>query len=194
MTRKIKPIHGIGINDADYKTQPVIDGIKVVCPYYRTWKQMIRRAYDPKYLVTRPKYAGVNVCDEWRSFSNFKEWMVNQEWAGLELDKDIIKPGNRVYGPDLCVFVTGYVNSLMQSKRARSSDMPTGVGLTKYGSYVVHIWIMNKRKYLGYFKTPEQASAKYVSAKKAEIIKVALQQHDKRVFHGMLRHAAALTA
>ena len=87
MARKLdtskKLVYGIGINDADYAVTEwetiEVNGKrkkKLVwgCPYYRTWKDMLRRCYSTKFQETNPTYIGCSVSDEWLTFSVFKSW------------------------------------------------------------------------------------------------------------------------
>ena len=97
-----RAVCGVGINDAWYKTTVLICGKKVRCKIYQTWKDMIRRGHDQKYQAENPTYIGCTVVKEWHRFSVFAEWMQAQNHDGLYLDKDIILPGNKVYGPDTC--------------------------------------------------------------------------------------------
>lgn len=39
---KSKKFFGVGVNDADYLTCPIIEGKKSYCPYYRCWRDMLR--------------------------------------------------------------------------------------------------------------------------------------------------------
>ena len=112
----MKLVYGVGINDADYDVAineyyTNDEGVKGerriwTCPYYSRWMNMLTRCYSDKFQEGNPTYKGCYVAEEWKTFSNFKEWMVTQEWEGLELDKDILFVGNREYGPEKCVFVT----------------------------------------------------------------------------------------
>ena len=43
---KSKKVYGVGINDADYKTQTFSDGAVISCKYYKTWKDMLMRCYS----------------------------------------------------------------------------------------------------------------------------------------------------
>jgi len=78
-------------------------------PLYSTWEGMINRCSNS----THNKYhryggIGVTVCNEWRSdFKKFHDWAISNGWQkGLELDKDIINPGSKMYCPENCCFVT----------------------------------------------------------------------------------------
>ncbi|QGZ13243.1 HNH endonuclease [Vibrio phage NF] len=76
---------------------------------YSCWKRMLERCYseyaDDKYS----SYKDVVVCDEWHNFQNFAKWYYEnypQDGAKYHLDKDIKVPGNRIYSPDACMFVS----------------------------------------------------------------------------------------
>ena len=51
-------IFGVGVNDSDYVVYPTIDGKRVACPFYFTWKSMLQRCYDPKFQKKYPTYKG----------------------------------------------------------------------------------------------------------------------------------------
>jgi hypothetical protein len=109
---------GVAINDADYVTQKTvrIDGVKTVvwrCPFYMSWIGMLRRCYSQASLKKHPSYIGCSVCSEWLRFSAYKSWMVQQKWAGMAIDKDIIIAGNRVYSPSTCAFVSPALNNFI---------------------------------------------------------------------------------
>lgn len=108
MTERL--VCGVGINDLSDFTERVIDGKRVVCPFYRKWHAMLNRCYSPKPVKKYERYANCLVVAEWLTFSNFKSWMEKQDWKGKELDKDIKLKGNRIYSPDACCFVTRRVN------------------------------------------------------------------------------------
>lgn len=117
------PIYGIGINDADYKTQG-----DNPCPFYRKWKHMLERCYSKHMLSRRPTYEEVSVCEEWHLFSNFKAWMEKQDWEGKHLDKDILVP-SKVYSPKTCVFIPRKVNSFVVSAQKIRGDYLIGVSV-----------------------------------------------------------------
>ena len=133
-TRKV---FGVATNDSKDAVSHVVNGKQVFCNFYTTWKDMLRRCYDKKYQASKPTYIGCIVCEEWMIFSNFKKWMESQDWQGKQLDKDLLKTGNKIYSPDFCVFISPDVNMFVSG----SNELKAGklIGYTKDGrrsSYV----------------------------------------------------------
>ena len=187
----MKLVCGVGINDADYAVQPLINGKQVKCPYYETWKHMLLRCYSDKWHDQNPTYKGCSAVKEWLTFSNFKNWMIQQDWQALALDKDIIEPNNKVYGPDTCCFVSKEFNNLLTDCAARRGDWPQGVSFDKRrGKFRARICICGKEKHLGSFFTPEAAYQTYLKYKMDYVLLVAHEQNDSRIKQGLMRHAA----
>lgn len=191
-----KPIYGVGINDADYAVKPIISGKQQLCPYYKVWKSMICRAFSAKYQDEYPTYAECSVVDEWIRFSVFKEWMLTQNWEGKHLDKDILINGNKVYGPDSCVFVSPSINNLMSSCEARRGLCPKGVSFNKAsGMYVSYCNDHKIRKHLGYFDTANKAENAYLLFKSGVIRKIANEHEaskNKKLKDALLIHSDLL--
>lgn len=139
-------------------------------PVYRRWTSLISRCYSETSLAKSPTYRDKFVCDDWLHFSNFKAWMDQQDWDGLELDKDVLVKGNKVYSSETCVFIPAYVNSsLCLATRARG-DYPVGVVYHKYDQvYRSHIKSFGVRKDLGSYPTPEEAHQAWQNAKIVEL-------------------------
>jgi len=95
---------------------------------YRCWRNMMSRCYDPSYLVSRPTYAGCEVCEEWWSFDTFAKWHGENYSEGLHLDKDILSGAARgkLYSPDLCCFVTCERNNQYTNERTFEMIDPEG--------------------------------------------------------------------
>lgn len=189
-----KKLHGFGINDVEGTVSHAVDGRRVVCPYYRVWHSMITRAYCPKFRARYPSYAGTTVCGEWLRFSNFQAWMKTQKWQGKQLDKDIVKPGNKCYSPETCCFVERSVNMLLTLRGAGRGSLPLGVsGHPQYETFKAQCHVPEEGQvYLGSFKTPGEAYAAY-ALKKASVLKeAASQQSDLRVANGLNSHAISL--
>ena len=175
-----KLAYGVGINDASYITNQEIEGKRVKCPFYDRWINMLVRCYSPKYQEKQPTYKGCSVSDEWLFFSNFKAWMESQDWAGKQLDKDLLFSGNKIYSSDRCIFVTQEINTLFCDNAASRGDCPIGVNWHKNENiFRANISVYGRKQHLGCFKTIDEASEAYREAKIDYVAEVALKQTGK---------------
>lgn len=186
-------VHGVGVNDSKESVYMLVNGKWDRCPYYRKWAAMLERCYSPKSHKKHPTYIDCSVCDEWLYFSNFKVWMEAQDWEGMELDKDLIIDGNRVYSPDACCFIDRATNGLLKESAASNGDCPTGVYFRKDTRvYVARCCDENYQKHLGIFKTQEPAHKAYLKYKSGVILRAAEKQTDNRVKGALIARADAL--
>lgn len=180
-----KPLYGVAVNDAEYVTAyKDSEGKMQKCPYFAKWEAMLVRVYDKKTQQKRPHYVGCSVDPSWLRFSTFRAWMMQQNWEGKHLDKDLLIQGNKVYGPNTCVFVSAELNNLMTMSEATRGDLPVGVGTQKVNGheyFIAQCSMYGKQKRLGYFKTAEEAYAKYKETKLAYIAELADAQTDARL-------------
>lgn len=156
-------VFGVGNNDI-----PGASKLTHKDPFYVAWAGMLKRCYSDKYLEKYPSYKGCSVVDEWLSFSAFKAWMLTQDWQGMVLDKDLAVAGNRVYGPDTCLFIPEWLNTLLSSLTPLRRDLPMGVSRKK-GRYRARYSRQCKAVNLGHFDTPEDAHVAYRAFRVAEI-------------------------
>ncbi|HHN2558986.1 TPA: hypothetical protein ACRMP4_006574, partial [Pseudomonas aeruginosa] len=91
-------IRGVGRNDADYNVYQFIDGERHMCPFYSRWKGMLERCYGKRY-ENSSAYVDCKVDERWLSFMAFREWMQERPWKGNHLDKDLLRPGDKMYSP-----------------------------------------------------------------------------------------------
>lgn len=176
---KRKLVHGVGVNDAIYSTGLVVDGKTYRCPYYHRWSKMIARCYSINYQIKKPTYKGCSVCDEWLLFSNFRTWMVKQDWKNKQLDKDILIQGNKIYSPLTCIFVTSFINQLITDSKAIRGKLKRGVCFHKGAKkFKASISINDKSIHCGYFTTEDDASEAYKTAKYNHIKDVAMKQDE----------------
>ena len=181
-----KLLHGIGVNDADYTTTPMVNGVRLWDPAYYAWADMLKRAYNRKYHAENQTYIGVTVCEEWHSFSAFREWWLNSHREDWHLDKDLLEVGNREYSPDTCVYVPQWLNNFTSDHGASRGELPIGVSIYKptwkYRSDCSNP-ITGKKHHLGLFATPEAA---YVAWRRyklslAEQLKPEMDSIDHRI-------------
>jgi len=194
--RQRKPIYGVGINDSPYLSEYInSDGKREVCKVYTTWNGVLGRCYSPDIQKKKPAYIGCTICDEWRLFSNFRRWMLSQEWEGMELDKDLLDPFSRVYSPGTCVFIPCSLNSLIKTRRKGDYKYPQGVNYhVSTGKYHARCSAYGSVKSLGLHDTPELASIAYRKFKSNNIKEVAQQyRSDPRLYKGLMSRAETLS-
>ena len=176
-----KPVFGHGINDAWYMVKPIVDGKQIICPYYKVWQSMFRRCYSDKYQDTKPTYKECSVCPEWVYFMSFRIWMAEQNWVGLELDKDIL--GNKIYSPGNCCFVDRQTNNILTHNQTNKGEYATGVSFHKTkGKFAAQCQnSSSKTNHLGYFDTEIEAQSVYLSFKSRMLNIAAKKQSNGRV-------------
>lgn len=190
---------GIGINDAGYvvkvyETVGHSNGkrnrkLTWVCPYYTRWTNMLKRCYSKIYHEKTPTYLGCSVCDDWKYFSKFRAWMIEQDWEGKELDKDLFITGNKIYSPETCVFISRMVNCFIVERDASRGEHPIGVYWNKNrGKYLARCQnpFTNKYDYLGAFNDPQEAHKAWLIKKKELANILASIQKDERVAKALI--------
>ena len=184
MNKKSKLVFGVGINDADYVVQPVVNGKQMMCPYYMAWTHMLERCYSAKYLAKHPTYIGCYVCNDWLTFSKFKAWMETQSWVDKQPDKDLLLEGNKVYSPTTCVFVDRITNTFITDRGAARGEWPIGVDFpSTEGKFRARCSnpFTRKVEHLGYFICPSQAHKAWQAKKHEYACQLADLQEDPRV-------------
>lgn len=165
-----KLVFGVGTNDSKYLTHSLVNSKRVVCPFYRKWKSMLERCYSDTRQEKSPTYKGCSVAEDWLLFSNFRGWMITQEYIGLHLDKDIKVKGNKIYSAETCLFIPPALNKLLLNRAAKRGLYPIGVYFSEKDKvFRAGIKHNSKTKYLGSFKTSSEASIAYQKAREAKI-------------------------
>lgn len=184
----MKLVHGVGINDADYQVNLNESGLKRsriwMCPIYQVWANMIARCYSARYQAMNPSYIGCTVSPEWHYFSEFKAWMEGRHWQGMQIDKDLLLKGNKVYGPEACVFVSNQLNSFIGGRSSSRGDCPAGVFWSddhgKFRSMCCNPFT-GKREHLGFFTDPDVAHEAWRAKKHQHACRYADMQSDQRI-------------
>lgn len=175
-------IKGVGVNDADYKVAPVVNGVVVRCPYYLTWINMLDRCYNLDLHLRQPTYAGCTVCEEWLIFSKFKAWMETQDWKGKQLDKDILYANNKQYNAETCAFVSRDVNMFLVNCLDPKGASMVGVTWDKHArKFRAQCSDRGKRVRLGYFDSELEAHKAWKEHKIKLALILAGEQTDERI-------------
>lgn len=194
-----KLVCGVGVNDVDYvvkvsETVGYIDGkqkhrLVWMCPFYLKWRDMLKRCYSTKLHDRQPTYIDCTVVEEWKTFSVFRAWMQQQDWEGNQLDKDLLFPGNKEYGPNACVFVSRVVNSFMTERDADRGEYPIGVSWHKSNNKFqarCNNPFTKKLEFLGYFTCPYEAHKVWLKRKQELAILLAAEQTDARIAEALI--------
>lgn len=184
-----KKVYGVGNCDVrDVRFNGNVDA-------YQAWVGMLGRCYNSnpnKY----PSYKGCSVCEEWLTFSTFREWFYNPANGykkGYHLDKDILVRGNNVYGPDTCCFVPKEINSMFTKPNMTFSDTRVR---QFYRRFYALIKIRGEIRYLGSYLTRKEAEEAYKRAKEEHIHSLGEEYYAKgditeRVYNAMLNFKMA---
>ena len=175
------------IGEGEYKP---IENKKI----YKTWQSMLQRCYDLKYHEKQPTYIGCEVCDEWLNFQNFARWYYDNYYEidgeRMELDKDILIKGNKVYSPQTCVFVPQCINSLFTKRDNCRGNLPIGVSPYGENKFIASLGV-NKSKVKSIFNTSHEAFLMYKLNKELLIQGIANEYKDKipnELYEAMIKY------
>lgn len=119
----LKTVYGIGYyGDGKYKSR--IDNVKT--EQYIRWFSMFTRCYSEQYQEKEPSYKGCCVSEDFHNFQNFAQWYDRNIYEciyPLELDKDLLVEGNKIYSPSTCCFIPKEINIGIKYKRNDSKYM-----------------------------------------------------------------------
>jgi hypothetical protein len=188
--QRTKLIYGFRINDLYEESHSEA---------FSKWYNMIRRCYDNKYHKGKPSYEKATVCDEWKYFSQFKEWFDSNYISGYHLDKDILCKGNKEYSPDKCCFVPNEINVMLTKSEKIRGGLPIGVRLSKSKKkFEARLSIYRGYIHLGTYLSVEEAFLAYKQAKENWIKDSAVKYFTnnlitKRVYEALLNYKVSIT-
>ena len=157
------------------------DGKNVHTWEYDRWQKMLQRCFDNKLKEKYPTYKDVTCCERWLCYANFLEDLevLKQEYnwnkdEKLNLDKDILHKGNKIYSLENCVLVPSWINLLFIKNNVSRGDYPIGVSYDKQNKkYQTHCNVNGKLISLGLYSTIKEAFNAYKQAKEQEIKRIA---------------------
>ena len=171
--------------------------------YYISWCNMLKRCYDPKLQEKEPSYKGCEVEKEFLNFQIFSEWFYKNYYEvpgeRMELDKDILLKGNKVYSPITCVFVPKNINALFEkSNKIRNSFY---IGVRQHSKYKNKYMAEcsdghNKNKYIGIFDNPKEAFYAYKTHKENLIKEIAEKYKESipnKLYEAMFNYKVQMT-
>lgn len=138
--------------------------------------------------------------NHFKDFQEFAEWCqhqvgyLNKDSKGRywQLDKDILKKGNKVYSPDLCVFVPKAVNCMLEKAEKKRGEWPIGVHSNK-SRFVATVLrgVLGEPTLNKSFATPLEAFMYYKEHKENYIKRVAEEYKeivDPRVYTALMNY------
>lgn len=148
---------------------------------YSSWYNMLFRCYSYEYKIKYPTYQNVNVCEEWHNYQNFAKWFENNYYEvdrqRMELDKDILIKGNKLYSPETCCFVPRRINSLLINNKNVRGQYLLGVDYHE-GKFRARCETLNGSKFLGNYNTEIEAFNSYKKFKEGYIKIIAEEYKD----------------
>lgn len=185
-------VHGVGYNDGKYSSR---DSNKTAYIYGK-WQRMLERCYNEKSLIAKPTYIGCSVSDNFKAYTLFHEWYIEQigfEYQDWQLDKDLLIRNNKVYSEECCILLPKDINTLIIKNDARRGDWPIGVSKHKRDKTYSATCNCGKDNqiFLGNYDTPLEAFLVYKKAKESYIKQVAEQyksQIDPRAYKALLEY------
>ncbi|MNC00079.1 hypothetical protein D3C75_473970 [compost metagenome] len=164
-------VFGIGIFEKG-KHKSKIGGVRTT-PYAK-WLKMIDRCNPDGEAQTRQHtYIGCTIHPDFIKYQDFAEWLVNQPGSlDWHLDKDLIVPGNKVYGPDTCALVPREINTLFLGG---NGSLMLGV-VKKLKRYVAKMANCGNHIYIGSYATELEAHVAYRLAK-ANVIECRIAEY-----------------
>ena len=176
-------IYGVGfIGVGEYESKN--DG--EIHPFYDAWRGALRRSYDPLFHKKFPLYKDCEVHEDWHNYQNFCEWSSAQVfYKGYKLDKDILVQGNKLYGPDTCVYLPNELNCIISNRWDDNRGLPRGVSISANPNAKKKIYVASLRRKgvsnlnLGYFDSPEEAYLVYKYEKEKYVKERAMFWKDR---------------
>lgn len=195
MYSKDKLVHGWGINDVDYAVTKVevIEGKRKqvwVCPYYKDWKEILKRCFCKGFKENNPTYQKCTVTHEWKYLSNFIKWVdeqPNRDWMNCHLDKDLLFAGNKHYSPTTVVYIPRLINVFILDCDGRRGDLLIGASPSRRNNKPYQSACSNpftkKRESLGRFYTELEAHLAWKAKKREHALCLASLVQDERVIN-----------
>jgi len=193
-----KTVYGIGyLGEGEYRCKINYERTKV----YKAWQGMLERCYDKKCQEKYPTYKDCITDEEWHNFQNFGKWFDENyyeiEGQRMNLDKDVLSKGNKIYSPKTCVFVPQKINILFIKRDNDRGKLPIGVCFNRHvNKYQANCNNNGEREHLGLYNTPEEAFYSYKKFKEHIIKKTANEYKDKipqKLYDAMYRYEVEIT-
>lgn len=194
-----KLIYGVALNDCHGALDHQTGGHTLK---YSKWYGALQRVYD-KNETTRPTYLDCTLHNSWLRFSAFSKWYDMQPYhdvKGYNLDKDLLVPGNKEYGPDTCLIIPQSLNTMIISRPVSVGDSASVYRGVRYAPGRTKPWKAvasvgeTSAKVLGYFTTEDEAGECAAAYRRKSILGVAAGmlatgEIDDRIYQAAVKYA-----
>lgn len=176
------PIFGVGINDYPYPVK--INGEHIIS--YNYWHHLLKRLYNEESLRREPNYKDVELCEDWKYFSKFKEWFDENYPGGrddYQLDKDLLCYDlglkKKIYSPETVCFLPAEINASI-NKLKGMNGLPVGVQKARTGGdkYIAASAAIGRKTHIGTYNTIEEAFEAYRKVREPKIRALADKYKD----------------
>ena len=145
---------------------------------YKTWTNIIKRCNRIDRSDKNKSYYDCKISLEWHNFQNFAKWFDDNYYTvkdeKMNLDKDLLIKGNRIYSPNKCIFLPEKINTLLINNKSNRGKYPLGVSYSRSKNlYTSRFNRLGKYIDLGNYKTPEKAFEVYKKHKEIHIKEMA---------------------
>ena len=190
------PVYAVGVMDIPNELRRC----HPVPKEYSIWNGIRQRCYNENTRDKLPSYKDVEMSENFKFYSYFKEWC-NQQVGfnedGWQLDKDILSKGVKLYSEDTCCFVPAEINCALPNNKKVRGAFPQGVIYNSTKTrYRARIQRGDKWESLGTYDTPEEAFYAYKPVKEAHIKSLAEKWKDKidhRVYESLMNWTIEIT-
>lgn len=185
--KKQRLVYGVGLCDA-----PTRIGRNPQFKSYNVWFSMLRRVYGVKELARNPTYVDCSVDKRWLKYSEFIRFHDKYYIEGYALDKDILVPGNKKYGPDTCAYVPQAINKLFTNRSRFRGKYP--LGIFRKGNRLIVQMAGRATRHVASFGLDEvDAAIDCYNKAKAEQVKAVAREYkeviDRRVYKALMWRA-----
>ena len=100
-------VHGVGIVGGCFSSS------ESTTPAYLAWRGILSRCYSNKTKERQPSYKNATISEDWLNYSNFREWYLAEKGGAdivLEVDKDLLGMGTKVYSKETCLLLPKKIN------------------------------------------------------------------------------------
>ena len=105
-------VYGVGIVGGCFSSS------ESTTPAYLAWRGVLSRCYCNKTKERQPSYKNATISEDWLNYPNFREWYLAEKGDAdivLEVDKDLLGIGTKVYSKETCLLLPKKINNFLNT-------------------------------------------------------------------------------